>query len=406
VTPAQPDKTRPRIAIISRYNVADQYIVTAEFKGMLNHLAAKADVLFLSMKGQAQTSDIPPGVTLAAIPMSYDRAVPRDILIKGVLLYFLLPISALRLRKFKPNLIFVVDNMHFYGLLLKWLCRTRVGTMYGDWTFHNMFGRKKWSKPFLAMVEAMDRFEMRRLTGFFCRAESAGEHLVSWGIEPNRIRTVRDAPDPVAFSPRDQTELRRRCGFTKEDIVLLYHGVMHQGKGLDKLLQWTSALIKENPKIGIILVGGGPEQDALRALAAELGLGKRALFTGWLKSINDVGDYCNAADICIAMRTADESNDRIVPGALLHSMACRKIVIGPRLRGIGEILTHGINGYMFTADDGEDFKRLIRELIRNRDQWEAVRENAYQEIMDNYSVEAASLRYAQALEHFATLPLN
>jgi len=392
-----------RIAVFSRYSLADQYDLAAEFRDMLAELAGRGPVLHLSLRGPKtpEADDIPPGLVIDELPVSINRNNPKDMLLKSLMLYAVLPMAALRLSKFKPDLIFLSEILPLAGLFFKIFCRARVATAYGDWHIHNMLGRAKWSVPILKMIEKLDRLEALRLDGFFCRAATAGERLKSWGVKPERIRIVRDTPDPDAFYPREQKELRHKMGFKDNDIVLLYHGVMHQGKGLDKLLLWTNDLYRENPNIGIILVGGGPEQTALKKLAAGLALGCRAVFTGWLKTIKEVGDYCNAADICIAMRTATEANDRVVPGALLHSMACRKIVIGPALSGIAEILVHGRNGFMFRPDDGEDFKALIRKLILNRGEWPAVAEQAWRDIQEKHSVAATARLYAQALDHFA-----
>ena len=397
------NERRLRIAIFSRYNLADQYDLAAEFRDMLKELASRNDVLHLSLKGPKTTTDIPAGVRIEELPVFVNRDNPGDILKKSLLMYLYLPAAAARLRAFKPDLVFLSEILPMCGLFFRWFAGTRAATAYGDWHFHNMLGHKAWSKPLLRVAEAMDRFEVRRLSGFFCRAITAGERVKSWGVAPELIRVVRDAPDPTAFYPRDASALRRQCGFAEDDVVILYHGVMHQGKGLDKLLRWTSQLYEENPNIGIILVGGGPEQKNLRDLAAQLPIAQRAYFSGWLKTVKEVGDYCNAADLCVAMRTADEANARVVPGALLHSMACRKVVIGPALSGMAEILEHGRNGFMFKPDDGEDFKKLIRQLISDRGAWAGVSEQAYRDIQEKYSVPAAARNYAHALEHFAAL---
>lgn len=392
-----------RIAIFSRYCLADQYDLAAEFEGMLKQLAARCSVLHLSFRGPGRHVDPPANVQVEELNISINREKPRDILLKSILIYFWLPAAALRLRRFKPDVIFLSEILPLVGLFLHWMTGARVATAYGDWHLHNMIGRKRWSGPVLRLAEALDRFEVRRLTGFFCRAAAAGERVKRWGARPEQVRVVRDAPDPEAFFPRDGSDLRRQCGFAPDDVVLLYHGVMHSGKGLDKLIRWSNDLYAENPKLGLLLVGGGPEQQALREFVASLPMAPRIKFSGWLKTVREVGDYCCAADICIAMRTAAEANDRVVPGALLHSMACRKVVIGPRLSGIAEILREGDNGFMFTPDDGDDFKRLIRQLISRRDMWEQVAARAWQDVQEKYSVEAAARQYAGALEHFATV---
>lgn len=392
-----------RIAIFSRYNLAEQFMLATEFRSMLTRLASRSEVMHLSLAGTQKPSDVPSHVLVSELPFRVDRNSPRDILVKTILMYFLLPHAAWRLRKFRPDVIFLSECFPLWALILKLLTGTRVATGYGDWHFHNIFGKKRWARPLLRFVEWLDRFEMRRLSGFFCRAVSASERLQGWGIAPDRIRVVRDAPDPTAYFPRNATKLRRRCGFSDSDVVLLYHGIMHQGKGLDMLISWADQLYSRYPELGLILVGGGPEQQRLRELAAGLPMANRIVFSGWLATLQEVGEYCNAADICIAMRTASEANDRIVPGALLHSMACRKIVIGPRLRGIAEILRHGENGYMFAADDGRDFRRLIEFLIENRKDWPRVANQAFQEIEENFSVEAVARQYAEAIEHFAVV---
>lgn len=392
-----------RIAIFSRYCLADQYDLAAEFAGMLKHLASRCTVLHLSFRGPGKHADAPANVKVEELGISINRENPRDILLKSILIYFWLPAAALRLRRFKPDVIFLSEILPLVGLFLRWMTGARVATAYGDWHLHNMIGRRRWSGPVLRLAEALDRFEVRRLTGFFCRAAAAGDRVKHWGATSEQVRVVRDAPDPEAFFPRDGTALRSQCGFAPDDVVLLYHGVMHSGKGLDKLIRWTNELHASHPEIGLLLVGGGPEQQSLRDLAASLPMAPRIKFSGWLKTVREVGDYCCAADICIAMRTAAEANDRVVPGALLHSMACRKVVIGPRLSGIAEILREGDNGFMFTPDDGEDFKRLILELIQHRDGWNRIATRAWQDVQEKYSVEAASRQYAEALEHFATV---
>jgi len=398
-----PPSKKKRIAIFSRYNLADQYDLAAEFKDMLTILGRRNEVLHLSFRGPQITENIPEGVQLNELPLHFARASSRSILLNSILMYLYLPLAAWRLRRFRPDVIFLSEILPLVGLFFRYICRTRVATAYGDWHFHNMLTGKPGSRFLLQIVEKMDRFEVRRLSGFFCRATTAGERVQQWGIPAEAMRVVNDAPDPHAFYPHDATDLRKKCGFKNDDIVLMYHGVMHSGKGLDLLIKWSDQLYHQDKRIGLILVGGGPEETALRKMAATLPMKNRILFSGWLPTVQDVGHYCNAADICIAMRTRAEANERIVPGALLHSMACRKVVIGPRLSGVAEILREGDNGFMFTPDDGDDFQRLISYLATNRDIWPDVSERAYQDILQNYSVESAAKKYAEALEAFAQI---
>jgi len=397
------DSELPRIALFSRYSLAEQFDLAAEFREMVHCLAESGDVYHLSLKGPRDHGELPERIQVDLLPASVNRASSKDVLIKTMSLYFLLPIAIWKFRKFRPDVIFLTEIIPLAGWILRWSCQTRVGTAYGDRHLHNFFAGKWWSGPVLKTAEWLEKFEIPRLQGLFCRAESARIRLNEWGVEDDRIRVVHDAPDPSAFYPRDEGTLRKKIGFKNEDVVLLYHGVMHHGKGLDMLLNWTAELLAGDPRIAIVMVGGGPEEASLRQQAQDLGLGSRVHFTGWLPTIEDVGRYCNAADICIAMRTGAEANDKIVPGALLHSMACGKVVIGPALRGISEIIRDGVNGFTFRPDDGGDFQTLIRRLADERDSWSRVGETAYQDICRTYSVTAAARQYAQAIAHFGSV---
>lgn len=397
------NKKKLRIAIYSRYNLAEQYDLAAEFRLMLKRLASTSIVYHLSLHGMNKVKDIPKNVKVDFLPLKVNRSSAKDVLFKFVLMYLFLPLAVVKLRRFKPDVIFISEILPFVAIFFKMFCKTNVATAYCDWHFHNQLGGKKIAAPFLRLVELIDKFEAKRVDGFFSRSEAAGRRLIKFGIKPYQIRVVHDAPDLNDFFPKDKKELRARIGFKKDDIVLFYHGVMHSGKGLDKLLIWTADLVKENPKIGIIMVGTGMEYGKLRELATQKGLGKRAIFTGYLKTVKEIADYCNAADICVGMRTKSEANARIVPGALLHTMACRKLTIGPDLEGIKEVIRHGENGFMFKADDEADFKELIRYLIRNRKDWGKIERNAYNDIINNYTIEKAAEQYSDAIVHFADI---
>jgi glycosyltransferase involved in cell wall biosynthesis len=407
--PESPDpgtgSRRARIAILSRYSLADQYRLAAEFRQMLEVLGRQADVLHLSLAGPHPRPDPIPGVAVDELPAAVNRASVRDILLKSLLFYALIPMVAMRLRKFQPDVIYLSEALPLYGYFLRQFSRRHVAITFGDQHLHNRFGNRFWFKPVLRTAEAIDRFELRRVEGVFSRGANSCRRIASMGVDPARIaRVVYDVPHPDAFYPRDMTDLRRKCGFGETDLVLSFHGIMHQSKGIDRLLQWTADLHQEGLPIGIILVGTGPEEQNLRRFSLQVGLGNRAYFTGWLETPKDVADYCNASDVCVAMRTGDPSNRIVVPGSIIHCLACRKVVMAPRMPGMAELIQDRVNGLLFTPDDGADFKRLVRELAQNPPLRESLSAQAYRDSVEKFSIAAASQAYAEALLQFASLP--
>ncbi len=395
---------RLRLAIFSRYSLADQYDLIAEMPGVLDRLAASHDVLHLSLRGPKPRPTVPAAVQVDEMPLRISRGSPGDIYFKTLIMYFLLPIAVWKLRRFRPHLIFCTEVLPLYGLALKLLCGTRVTIPMGDRHLHNLFARFRLTRPLLKLAEFLERAEISRMSGIFTRGETILRRITSCPIPREKVRIVRDVPDPECFGPRDASELRRRCGFGPDDIVLNFHGIMHKAKGLDMILRWTADLHREDPRIGIILVGSGPDELELRQLARTLGLGTRAVFTGWLPTVREVGDYCNASDICLPMRVGTPDQMDMIPGALVHSLACGKVVVAPNMPGMAEMIVDGQNGYLFRPDDGEDFKRIIRRLAADRPSWEPIRRQALACVEEKYSLSAAVRAYSEAIVFFATHP--
>ena len=76
-TPTQPQ----RIAIFSRYNLAEQYDLAAEFEGMLKDLAGRSPVLHLSLRGHPRNARTSRQTSrVEELPLRIDRHSPRDIL--------------------------------------------------------------------------------------------------------------------------------------------------------------------------------------------------------------------------------------------------------------------------------------------------------------------------------------
>jgi glycosyltransferase involved in cell wall biosynthesis len=383
--------------------LSEQFKLAAEFRATLSTLVREADVLHVSLKDPHSPPDIP-GLSVYELPLSVNRASAFDIGLKSILFYLLIPSMVRRLQRFNPDVIYLSEALPLVGYLLRILARRKTAITFGDRHLHNRFGDRWWVRPLARLIESLEGFELRRVDGVFTRGETCRLEIQRHGVPRFRTRIAYDVPEPEAFSPRDASLLRRQCGFKEDDVILFWHGIMHKGKALDRLLQWTAELYRENPRFGIILVGTGPEETALRHLAERLGLGGRAHFTGWLETPREVGDYCNAADICIGMRRGDATNAFAISGALVHSMACRKVLLAPRLPGMSEIVQDGENGFLFTPDDGVDFKRIVRRVAANPVEAERVRTRAYEDIQRRFSVATAAREYADALKYYASLP--
>jgi glycosyltransferase involved in cell wall biosynthesis len=166
------------------------------------------------------------------------------------------------------------------------------------------------------------------------------EKFVEWGFPAERFVHV---PNFVAV---DELEPRYECG---DRIV--YVGRLSREKGLPTLVR-AAALAR----VGVTLVGTGPEADNLAALARAEGADVR--FAGFLAG-QALHDAVRAGRAVVLPSECYEN----APLAVLEAYALGKPVIGSRLGGIPELIAEGETGHVFTARDAEDLARVLRRVV-------------------------------------------
>ena len=111
-----------RICIFSRYQLSEQFDLAAEFQSMIENLCRDHQVCHLSFRNDRPPATIPAGLTLQEIPLTVNRTKPRDIVVKSLLMYAMLPIAAWKIRRNKTDFVFVSEILPLVGLFFKWFC--------------------------------------------------------------------------------------------------------------------------------------------------------------------------------------------------------------------------------------------------------------------------------------------
>ena len=113
---------------------------------------------------------------------------------------------------------------------------------------------------------------------------SADESLSALGIPAEGIGRWDRGVDTVRFDPA-----LREPGRLPGELSVLYAGRLTKEKGVDLLAEAFLAARRRDPRLYLVLAGGGPEQDALRSR-----LGPHATFLGWLEGDELARAYASA----------------------------------------------------------------------------------------------------------------
>jgi glycosyltransferase involved in cell wall biosynthesis/predicted metal-dependent phosphoesterase TrpH len=122
---------------------------------------------------------------------------------------------------------------------------------------------------------------------------ASDESLARLGIGPDRIGRWDRGVDIGRFDPR-----KRDPDLFPGDINVLYAGRQTREKGADLLADAFLAAHELDPRLHLVLAGGGPEEETLRER-----LGDRATFLGWLEGEDLARAYASADVFLFASRT-------------------------------------------------------------------------------------------------------
>jgi glycosyltransferase involved in cell wall biosynthesis len=157
--------------------------------------------------------------------------------------------------------------------------------------------------------------------------------------------SVRAVPNGVP-----DLDLRRRHRRADGPLVVGAVGRLDPMKGHDVLLR----AITQVDRLVLVLVGSGPEEAALRALAQTLGVAERVTFTGWLSCARDVLPRFDV----FAMPSRSEG----FPLALIEAMLAELPCVATPVGSIGEAIRPERTGLLVPKDDPDALAAALRRL--------------------------------------------
>ncbi|MDQ6771104.1 MAG: glycosyltransferase family 4 protein [Gemmatimonadota bacterium] len=182
--------------------------------------------------------------------------------------------------------------------------------------------------------------------------------LVSgYGYPQSRIRAIYNGVK-IRLTPIDserRREVRRKLGAGSDDVIVNYFGRLADHKGIEYLIRSMSQLPH---RYRLLLMGDGPEEENLRAVVAELALGERVRFLGF---VSDVDDIVAASDVVVVPSIWYEA----CPRQIIEAMNQGVPVVASNLGGIPELFRDGVEGFLVPPSDTSALEDAIRRIGDN-----------------------------------------
>jgi PEP-CTERM/exosortase A-associated glycosyltransferase len=242
---------------------------------------------------------------------------------------------------------------------------------------------------------------LRRADAVTTICEGLRREIVARGIAGEKVTVVPNAVDRHTFRGpgRADTALAARLGLA-DNTVLAFLGSFYSYEGLDLLLRALPLMRHEASDIAVLLVGGGPEEERLQALARELGLGSSVVFAGRVPH-GEIARYYNLADMLVFPRVSRRLTELVTPLKPLEAMAQERVVAASDVGGHRELIRDRETGYLFPSDDPGHLAQGVLAALRDRASWPRIRANALRYVDTErswkHSVEHYRAVYARVL---------
>jgi glycosyltransferase involved in cell wall biosynthesis len=189
---------------------------------------------------------------------------------------------------------------------------------------------------------------------------TTGEKLRRELIEHNGftrvpIRSVPTGVDPARFAPGDAAQARSALGLAPVTTIGIL-ATLRSWKGHRFLIEAFGSLCKQGRPLQLLIVGDGPQREALVLQAGQAGLSDAVRFVGhdprperWLP----------AMDLFVLPSYANEG----VPQALMQAMMCGLPCVTTGVGAIGEIARDGETAVLVPPQDSAALAGALERLL-------------------------------------------
>ena len=256
------------------------------------------------------------------------------------------------------------------------------------------------------MTRALENHVVSRVDAVFTICEGLRNDLIARGFDGGRIGISPNGVDLSVFGKpvvRDDA-LAAELGI-ESGPVIGFIGSFYDYEGLDDLIAAMPMLRERERGAQVLLVGGGPMEEALRAQAATSGCSDAIHFTGRVPH-SEVERYYSLVDILAYPRKASRLTDLVTPLKPLEAMAQRRLVAASDVGGHRELVRDGKTGVLFPADDPEGMAEALATLAARPEIWEMLRENGRAHVAARHDWDANIHRYQSVYHHLLANRLN
>lgn len=264
------------------------------------------------------------------------------------------------LRRISPHIIHV-HSPFLMGLAgARWARVLNVPLVF---TYHTLYKQYVHYFPFFpgavrAAAASYLRWFCNRCNQIIAPSQGVRQMLQDDGVT-TPVAVVPTGVDAEAGFEVDGGWLRERVFVPSGRQVLLFVGRLGREKNLPFLLRCVKRLnASEPPGYHLVIVAGGPEEEALKSLAHEMGIEGEVTFAGRWPHEEVLRAYCGADLFVFASQT--ETQGLVV----LEAMNAGLPVVAVKAIGVEDVVEDGVSGFL-TPPRIDEFCERVKQVTKD-----------------------------------------
>ncbi|HEL0570222.1 TPA: glycosyltransferase family 4 protein [Streptococcus equi subsp. zooepidemicus] len=199
-----------------------------------------------------------------------------------------------------------------------------------------------------SMVKPLLRGYLKDLDGVICPSRIVLNLLEGYEVTiPKRVIPTGIALENYVredIKKEDVAALRKELAISDDETMLLSLSRVSYEKNIQAIIHQLPAVLSENSRIKLVIVGDGPYLQALKELAVSSGVEDHVVFTGMIAH-DQVGLYYKACDFFISASTSETQGLTYI-----ESLASGKPIIAHGNPYLDDLITDRMFGTLYYAE--------------------------------------------------------
>jgi glycosyltransferase involved in cell wall biosynthesis len=240
----------------------------------------------------------------------------------------------------------------------------------------------------VSLYGTADRFVLRKYARIVAVSSEVKERLLKAGVRDAKIRLVQNGID---LRPFDAASPSLRDDARSERMLIVgLVGRLSKEKGIDIFLRAAARVLANFPNTRFVVVGDGPDKDALQALSDELNIRDSVSLLG---RRDDMPSVYASLDVMVS-----SSRQEGLPIAVLEGMASGLPLVATAVGEVPSVVLDGRTGVLLPAEDVGLLARGIESLLGDASKRNRFGAAGRKLIEEQFSAERMTVDYLRVYE--------